>query len=87
MRKLEQIWFRYFSEATLDSQEDGWVRYTVAFTLFMIAMAGVACDMLGYHTPAKVLFLIFSIALSLFGALWITVFFYHNWRIRHESNT
>jgi hypothetical protein len=81
MRKLEQFWFRYFSEATLNTKS-GWVRYAVAAFFGWTALLGVLFDVFGRHTPAKVLFIIFFLELLLFGLLWITAWVYHNWRLR-----
>jgi uncharacterized membrane protein YesL len=84
MRKLEEFWFRYFSQAT-EYTKDNWLRMTVAGVMLLTTLLGVIFDTFGYPRLAKVSFLLFSLEMIIFALLWITVFFYHNWRIKHES--
>jgi hypothetical protein len=86
MRRLEEIWFRYFSQDTLYT-EDAWVRYTVALVFLWTAFCGVIADVLGNQPLAKAFFITFTIEIGLFSLIWIVIWIYHNWRIKHESNT
>lgn len=83
MRKLEAFWFKYFSYSTLGNEDD-WVRYAVVVFLTAVAIAGITCDVLDKRTLAKVLLNSYGILLLLFGIIWIVIYFYHNYRIKHE---
>jgi hypothetical protein len=79
MRKLEEFWFRYFSESTLNTK-DCWVRYVVALILAFPYIVGILLDILGMDYTIPVL--IGVVLMVCFAALWITVWFYHENRLK-----
>jgi len=84
MRKLEQFFFRYFSTSTLYA-EDAWVRWAPYSAMMALVAGGIFSESLGAPILAKILFFSFAGIFTTFGILWIIVWFYHNWRIRHEN--
>ena len=78
MKRLEELWFRYFSEATIDDKQYGWVRYLVAMALAIPAVLGVISDSMELQALARVCFLVFLGFFIVFAGLWIIVWFYHN---------
>ena len=85
LRKLEEFYFRYFAQSTIES-EDIWLRAMVSLTMILTALTAVVFDVLLLPKLARVTLFIFAGEMGIFGLLWIIVFFYHNWRIKHESN-
>jgi len=84
MRKLEQFFFRYFSQSTQFS-EDAWLRWAFYTFLFVLVAGGILNENLGAPIIAKIFFFSFAGIFTTFGILWIIVWFYHNWRIYHEK--
>jgi uncharacterized membrane protein YhaH (DUF805 family) len=82
MRKLEQWWFRYFSYATKDN-DDAWVRWLVMFILCVPCTIGCVLNLT--HGKGQTWILISFFMLIAFAIPWITVYFYHNYRIRKEQ--
>ncbi len=82
MKKLEQFWFRYYSQATVNNDNDNWLRYVTAIVLFIPAAIAVILDVLGGNGTIPII--IFILLMVLFSITWIVVYFYHNWRIRHD---
>ena len=82
LNKLDDFWFKYFSIATINSP-DGWVRKAVGGVMlipFLISFAFVIFD----NMPvAQFIGFIYAGMLLVFAIVWIFVFFYHNWRIKH----
>jgi succinate dehydrogenase hydrophobic anchor subunit len=82
LNKLDDFWFKYFSIATLNSS-DGWVRKAVGGVMlvpFLISFAFVIAD----NMPvAQTIGLIYGAILLVFAIVWVFVFFYHKWRIKH----
>ena len=81
--KFEIFWFKYFSANTANTS-DGGVRRVVAGVMcipLLIAFFFTVVDMMAV---AKVFGLIYAGLLVAFAIVWIFVFFYHNWRIKHE---
>lgn len=85
LQKLEAFRFRYFSRSTLDNDDDNWLRYVVAIAMLVPAAIGVVFDLTGQRVEAVIWFCIFTGLLVGFAVVWIVVWFYHNWRLRHES--
>ena len=82
MRKLELFFFRYFSQETLDSK-DGWVRRLVGLIMFVPFLIAFVLTIM--WKSAKVPTYIFMGMLIPFAIVWIVIFFYHNWRIKHNG--
>lgn len=81
MRKLEIFWFRYFSYSTTDSK-DGWVRWVVTGVMFFPAVIGAIMD-INDRNALPWIWIYIGLMVA-FAVVWITVWFYHNWRIKHE---
>ena len=86
LERFERWWFRYFSQETLEVEEDVWVRWTFAGFFLWTGLGGVFFDLIGEPKPSKAMFIIYSLELLIFGLTWIFVWFYHNWRIKHEND-
>jgi high-affinity Fe2+/Pb2+ permease len=84
MRKLEEWWFHYYSTAMFYAGIDLWVRYVTWGILALPAIAGIVLDQLGMPIGAGLCFILFMALMIVFSALWIIVWIYHNWRIKHE---
>jgi Flp pilus assembly protein TadB len=90
MYRLECWWFKYFSYATVESK-DQWLRWVVYLAIFIPALTGCILDFL--FIGGFVFEMIAVGILVPFSILWITVYFYHNRRIKklnkqeNESDT
>ena len=82
LNKLDDFWFKYFSIATINFP-DWWVRKAVVGVMLIPFLAALFCSIIGADAAVKVFGLIFCFMLLIFGIVWIFVFFYHNWRIKH----
>jgi hypothetical protein len=82
MKKLEEFWFRYFSYSTINSKY-GWVRYLWYVILLIPLVIGVVLDL--FHKNGHVPLFIFLGMFGSFAIVWMVVWFYHNWRIKHET--
>ena len=82
LNKLDDFWFKYFSIVTLNSS-DGWVRKAVGGVMLVPFLAALFFSIIENDALVKVFGLIFVFMLLIFGAVWIFIFFYHNWRINH----
>ena len=86
LANLEKWWFRLFSQETVDDEDYWWVRIVVVGIMIWTGFGAMVFDMSHKAAPAKVLFIIYTIEIFLFAFLWLIVWFYHNWRIKHEDN-
>lgn len=85
MRKLEEFWFKCFSESAAVTNV-GWVRYIVVCVMAIPAIIGISKNLiLGGSAGIGWMFIYFGI-LGLFGLVWIVIRFYHYWRIKHEGD-
>lgn len=84
LRKIEEFYFRYFAQLTIES-EDIWLRAIISLIMILTALLAVVLDVLMLKQLARIVLFIFAGEMGVFGLLWIIVFFYHNWRIRHEK--
>jgi hypothetical protein len=82
MKKLEIFFFRYFSQETFGNK-DGWVRNVVAIIMFIPFLTAFTLTVIGKN--AKIPTYIFMGLLVPFAVLWIIVWFYHNYRIKHKN--
>lgn len=83
MKKLEELWFRFFSESTLNSK-DWWVRYVVWFIIALPMIIGVIINAT-HNFKGGLGWLLFGLGLLIvFAIVWIVVFYYHKWRIKHD---
>ena len=83
MKRLEEFMFKYFSWSAFVSDKYGWVNYTLFGIFITPLIIGVILDQLGKdYIPALI---VFGCLFLPFCLVWITVWFYHNWRIKHEN--
>lgn len=82
MRKLEELWFRFFSENTANTK-DWWVRYLVWGILATPAIIGVIVNEVKGNNAGLPWIYVFAGMLLVFAIVWIIVYYYHNWRIKH----
>jgi hypothetical protein len=83
MKKLEELWFRFFSESTINTK-DWWVRYVVYATMFLPMLTGVIINVVKGEQFGLAWVLVGGGILVVFGIIWIVTWFYHIWRIKHE---
>jgi Na+/melibiose symporter-like transporter len=84
MRKLEEFWFRIFSEKTANIK-DWWARYVVWTILATPFIIGVIINLVLGGSKGIGWVLVGCGIMVVFAIIWITVFFYHNWRIKKEK--
>lgn len=85
MRKFEEFWFRIFSEKTINTK-DWWVRYVVWLILATPFIIGVIINLALGSSKGIGWVIVGCGMMVIFASIWITVFFYHNWRIKKEKN-
>lgn len=73
--------FRYYSFSTLGNNKDVWVRYITVIVFAIPIIVAIVLDQLklNYIIP---LYIFMGLFLP-FAVIWIIIWFYHKWRIRH----
>ena len=85
MKKLEEFWFRIFSEKTINTK-DWWVRYVVWAILAFPFVVGVIINATHHFKGGIGWILVGCGMMVIFAVIWITVYYYHNWRIKKENH-
>jgi hypothetical protein len=85
MDKLEETWFRYFSNDALGTK-DAWGHLLLWGVLFIPLVFAIIFILTGFMDPMRFCVKWFLWELGLFCVIWIIVYIYHNQKMKKFDN-